>query len=1006
MERSEDELFERFRETGDPGALGEVYDAVAQELFQIAVHLAESPAAAEDLLQSTFVAAIEGAARFEPGKRVLPWLVGILANQAKSARASRSRTPDPQRVTQPSAALAPDSAAIEAELAERLDGTLERIPSPFRPVLVLRLKHGFTPAEIAYALQRPPATVRTQLARGLEALRRILPASFAGGAAFLLAGSARGLDAVRDAVVAQAASFQPTATVLTVSSILAMKKTLISCACVLACLVAWNLSQDRTPGSAELEREVVQATELEDDLESPESTSSAEPKRADAETSPTGEAGPRNTTATENVGTLRVQLRWEDTGEPASDLLVYIYRGGRMSSYWEIASTRTDAQGIAEFRALPVGYCWAKPHRAKGFNAQVVAGETTEVEREIPAGVDVRGRVVGRDGRAVPEAEIWLSNEHNPHFGYCVTKADRAGRFELRSIRPGAHFVAARGAGFASSPVREIDGKIGSEVPIELVLQTESVRVSGVVRSWSGETISGADVLIGEERRVMTDRARDGLYQFGPPAIHVRTDERGLFQTEVAAPGLQPIRVRARGFAPATVAWDFGSDAPVEIELAESAAIEGVARNEDGDPVANVQVRTHGTSMFGRGVTVSDARGRFRLDDLPSGEMRFVAFQRELGTLETEFVLVHGETQMWNPVFVRSPRVFGHVYDANGDPVAQTGVTLRSDEGDDRVRLTAVTNADGSFTLPGARAGVSYTLTVKHPKGYDHFPLIRLTDVRASQQPLELHAPHEDWTMGRIVGTVVGPGGDPVPKVRITIWHSEHNEWRAFEVDGETGDIEIAPVPPGTCRIRVRSDDYPWIDLGERTVAAGETLDLETIRLSPPSILFGDILDASPSQLETLELSLTRPGGEAAVLAIDGAAYASSAVLPGEYALTVRGDGVRYARLPVRIETQERTRFDIRIEEVPLRTVVVSCPDGVDRPEAAWCRVVDADGQFVWFGYGTPSDGSIEFRVSAPAGRYQLIGGSTSNVAFGAELELFALGVPHDPLELTFRVSD
>jgi len=46
------------------------------------VHLVRDPVEAEDLVQTTFVAAIEGASSFQAERRLEPWLAGILARQA------------------------------------------------------------------------------------------------------------------------------------------------------------------------------------------------------------------------------------------------------------------------------------------------------------------------------------------------------------------------------------------------------------------------------------------------------------------------------------------------------------------------------------------------------------------------------------------------------------------------------------------------------------------------------------------------------------------------------------------------------------------------------------------------------------------------------------------------------------------------------------------------------------------------------------------------------------
>ena len=61
---------------------------------------------------------------------------------------------------------------------KKRDAAIAELPEPYRPVLRLRLRYGHHPSEIAHALDRPAATVRSQLARGLSLLRRKLPSGF------------------------------------------------------------------------------------------------------------------------------------------------------------------------------------------------------------------------------------------------------------------------------------------------------------------------------------------------------------------------------------------------------------------------------------------------------------------------------------------------------------------------------------------------------------------------------------------------------------------------------------------------------------------------------------------------------------------------------------------------------------------------------------------------------------------------------------------------------------
>jgi RNA polymerase sigma-70 factor (ECF subfamily) len=89
-----EELFERYRTEGHLASLAEVFDRTAGGLLALATHLVRDPVEAEDLVQNTFVAAIEGARAFERGRRLEPWLAGILARQAARAWRERGRRPE------------------------------------------------------------------------------------------------------------------------------------------------------------------------------------------------------------------------------------------------------------------------------------------------------------------------------------------------------------------------------------------------------------------------------------------------------------------------------------------------------------------------------------------------------------------------------------------------------------------------------------------------------------------------------------------------------------------------------------------------------------------------------------------------------------------------------------------------------------------------------------------------------------------------------------------------
>ncbi len=116
----DDVLLERYRSTRDAGALAELYDRTAVALLRVAMHLARRPAEAEDLVQATFLAAIESIDAYEPGRPALGWLVGILHHKAHALWKREARALDPVRLARP-ASVDPLDASLSDPRAARAE---------------------------------------------------------------------------------------------------------------------------------------------------------------------------------------------------------------------------------------------------------------------------------------------------------------------------------------------------------------------------------------------------------------------------------------------------------------------------------------------------------------------------------------------------------------------------------------------------------------------------------------------------------------------------------------------------------------------------------------------------------------------------------------------------------------------------------------------------------------------------------------------------------------------
>jgi RNA polymerase sigma-70 factor (ECF subfamily) len=278
-DRALDRLFRRFRERHDGAALAAVFDATSRELFDVACHLIRDPAEAEDLVQATFLTAIAKAKDYEGGSPVKGWLYGILWREGANARRSAALRADPARLADVARndsrrATEPFEGLVAAEVPLAVARALEKLPSRYREVLDPLIRDGQPAEEIARALRRSPGTVRSQIHRGLERLRRSLPDDLVPLSGVALV-SVRGLTKVRGEVL-QAAGFSPAvaaaapalALSASIGGVLMTKSVILGGAAAIAiATVAWFAYEERPSG---VESEISLASSTEDRVETPD----------------------------------------------------------------------------------------------------------------------------------------------------------------------------------------------------------------------------------------------------------------------------------------------------------------------------------------------------------------------------------------------------------------------------------------------------------------------------------------------------------------------------------------------------------------------------------------------------------------------------------------------------------------------------------------------------------------------------------------------------------------
>src|SRR2546430_17591660 len=120
---------------GDTAAYERLVERHAQVAFRVACVLSGSAADAEEAAQDAFVKAHGALGRFRPGAPWRPWLLSIVANEARNRRRSAGRRARLQlraaeQVPLSAAAASPETALLVAQPDATLRAALATLPPP------------------------------------------------------------------------------------------------------------------------------------------------------------------------------------------------------------------------------------------------------------------------------------------------------------------------------------------------------------------------------------------------------------------------------------------------------------------------------------------------------------------------------------------------------------------------------------------------------------------------------------------------------------------------------------------------------------------------------------------------------------------------------------------------------------------------------------------------------------------------------------------------------------
>jgi RNA polymerase sigma-70 factor (ECF subfamily) len=353
-------------------------------LQRLARQLVRGEAAAEDLVQETFLLALQ----HPPASATVlrSWLTRVARHLAINRGRGEQRALARERRAARSEALpSHDEALASLELQERLIAAVKSLAEPYRTTLWLRFHEGLAPGAIAEQQETTKKTIESRLTRGLAQLRTELDRQAGGDRRQWLGGM---LVLARGPVAPWVASL---------IGVGVMQKFVLVAVTLVVFGLAWRLvpRSEKAP-TGEVASHVAAVPET-----APLPATPTEAHRAALAL----EQIPASADAA--ASGLLVHVRWAD-GTPASDVGLILHPEDDPRGERAVLRLTTDAGGLAHVASIAAGRVRVEADRGGERTFVVAAQGRTEVVFDLAAGVDVEGTVLDTAGAPLAGAEVLL----------------------------------------------------------------------------------------------------------------------------------------------------------------------------------------------------------------------------------------------------------------------------------------------------------------------------------------------------------------------------------------------------------------------------------------------------------------------------------------------------------------------------------------------------------------------------------------------------------------------
>lgn len=585
----------------------------------------------------------------------------------------------------------------------------------------------------------------------------------------------------------------------------------------------------------------------------------------------------------------------------------------------------------------------------------------------------VEGQVVDQEGRPVAGVRI-LQERSGPLEIAAAPVTGPDGRFVLPEMILGRLTLCKDGywpVGPVVSPSRP-----SNLARIVLQPTPPPFRVTGRIVDGEGRPVAGARVRSSpHEDGCVVSILIDACTGERIPDPVVAADADGRFSLEIRERGDFDVRAEAPGYVSALhsrVEARPGQSAGFDLVLRRSVAMTGRVLARDGSPAAGARVSLFANPRSPEAVT--DAQGRFRLEELAPGRQLFQAEHPKLGralrrlevapdagSLELRLDGVPEPRQAAKPEGPPGPgqSLAGRLLGVE-DPAHLAGAIVEARKGTGEEFSRTEVTREGRYRLRDLSPG-EWTVIASVQGGRSAATRV-LLEPGQEETLLDLEVVRDVEIRGR----VLTPDGTPAAIAAVRFSRSEGPV--SLTIWSDADGRFAAKVPPGTYSLLARENRYAPVRM--EPVILTEPLDGLEIRLRPGLTLTGRIPDLPAGAHASLRAE--QDGASQMIQAGPDGAYRFDNLGPGEWKLTVSvymKDFVRDGQGSVVLSPETAGRFDF---DLALGSASLSGRLGSDdNPILAGIELLTPEGEKVAATGAGMLDGEFRFPHLRP-GSYVL----------------------------------